>query len=97
MKYYLKKTQQLFWDPHGSPDEGGKTVKVLTSEDFKSFEPDTNECYGDDGEIITGEEENYGEDGYNCETNEHHYAEITKEEYDKYKVIIKEYDKLLKL
>ena len=95
MKYYLMQSYQYFWDPHGTPDDGGRTVDVITSKDLDGFEPKKGEFYDEDNELTNEDDENYGEDGYNCETNEYKYEEITKEEYDKYSVIITEYNNLL--
>ena len=94
MKYYLMQSHQYFWDPHGEPDSGGHTVNVITSEDL-GFEPKNGSFYNEDNELTEEDDEHYGEDGYNCETNEYSYEEITKEEYDKYSVIITEYNNLL--
>ena len=94
MKYYLMQSYQDFWDPHGTPDEGQHTVDVTTSEDL-GFEPKKGGFYDEDNELTKEEDEHYGEDGYNCETNEYTYEEIGKEEYDKYSVIIAEYNNLL--
>lgn len=112
--YVLVEVTTYFYDPHGTPDEGGtvKYVDVIENGDweedgqyfsYNDIDDDENPgtpyvpgvSYNDDGISENDDDrEYYSEDGYNCEKNWTRIKIITKEEYDKFKYIIDEYEKI---
>lgn len=94
-KYYLVVESTLFVDPHGSPDDGGIVKKVEYTDLYNNLDPSLT--YNEDFEPVDIEDEDYyqgSEDGYNSRYIEYNFKEISKEEFDRAKNIIEEYNKL---
>jgi len=92
-KYYLVHENTFFYDPHGTPDNGGSRTFVSKEKFYKDLKPGV--CYEDDGNVFNDEEnEYYAEDGYNCEVTTFTFQIITEEQYKEYDKIINDYNKL---
>ena len=96
MKYYLERREQYFHSAGGEVDNGGVWVAYISSEELDGFEPVDGEFYNEDLEPINEDDEHGSEDGYNDEENQYEYKEVSKEQYDKYKTVISNYNKLNK-
>lgn len=96
-KYYLIKTNTCFYDPHGSPDEGGSTVKTEHTDKYNDL--DLSKTYTNmDGLRVFedgDDDEWYSEDGYNYDVDFLEIKEISKEEYLTYTKIIDQYNTVL--
>lgn len=101
--YLLVKVETEFYDPHGSPDDGGTVKfveKIESQEDWWYNDQHGNpyadgETYNDEGVLRDEDDtEYYGEDGYNCEVEWTSINYITEEQYNEYKEIIEKYDNL---
>jgi hypothetical protein len=90
MAYYLVIKDQIFVDPHGSPDEGG-SEKFITEKDYY-LKLDGNYTCG--GDIVEEEDLQGSEDGYNSEYEYYTVKEITAEQAEEYKNIIDAYNSL---
>lgn len=76
MKYYLKIATTYFYDPHGTPDEGGIEKSVLTEDDLSGVTID--------GEYIDNQAYNnylYYKNKENEEVNEFDYF-LTPDDYE---------------
>ena len=98
-KYYLVKTDTSFYDPHGTPDNGGTKIEVKYTDKYNDL--DLSKIYTNmDGIKVfeDGDDKDwYSQDGYNYEVDFLEIKEITKEEFDNYEKIINNYNNLLKL
>ena len=103
--YYLIKEITTFYDPHGTGDEGGKSLSVNRDHAeygnckegveliYNEYDEDAPEGWT---EPTSNMEENwFGEDGYNCQIETIIVKKISEEEYKAYENIIHEYEKLL--
>ena len=108
MKFLVTQTT-YFFDPHGTPDEGG-TYKFITENpvyehvnpEHYFFSDTVEDCDSDDPlEILAFLEENksnednlYGEDGYNCEAVQYEVQKISDEQAADYQSIIDAYNSI---
>lgn len=108
-QHYLVTQTTSFFDPHGTPDEGG-TVKfvsddphyaLLNKDDYfngdpvENYYPTPDETFEDYLKNEIQDEDNlYGEDGYNCEVQSFSVKKISAKKAEEYKKIIDAYDKL---
>jgi len=109
MKYYLITEYTYYYDPHGSQDYGG-VIKYVSNdakwndekkgvELFEKFWDNWNEETETMEsrewlEELTGEEEWYGEDGYNCHKTSYIIKEINGSQYRIFDSMIKAYEAL---
>ena len=93
-KYYLLTTQSMFYDRHGTPDDGGLKLEVTTDEEYATYKEGV--YYNEEGEEDNEDEEdeNYAQDGYNCELDYFMVRSITEDEYNSFGKIISEYENL---
>lgn len=101
----LVKIKKYFFDPHGSPDFGGKRIIVVEDNgpNLKSDKwcvkyhlmIDENLTYSEDGiEVDVDTDELYAEDGYNCVKEYYSIKVISESEYLNYGEIIQKYKNL---
>lgn len=95
-KYYLVKVQQLFYDPHGSPDKG-QLIKFVTTDDIYLEKIDDLFWDSDLEDKLKKNQikDLAAEDGYNLDVYECvSVKRITKEQYNNYKEILENYERL---
>lgn len=106
MQNYLITQTNYFFDPHGTPDEGG-TIKFISNNpnwgkiNQKLYycneeipEPDEQEIKEWMKENGNNGDDLYGEDGYNCERVKYSVKIINKLNSKKYQKIIEDYNNL---
>lgn len=96
----LVKYTNMFFDPHGFPDEGHFYYNVVLLDDFlrdypKAKENKTYTWNEEKSKLVKLDNADYSsEDGYNCQIEFFTYKIITQEEALKYEKIIEEYNNL---
>lgn len=97
---YLVKTETLFYDGHGCPDNGNIKLEISSNKLYDTFVE--NEFYVEDyyetGYKLYNEDEHEYEstDGYNCKVEFITVKKITEEEVIKFENLIKDYNSLVK-
>ncbi len=88
--YLLVHQTEIFVDPHGSPDLGAVDKFVTTDKEYL----DKNDKYYQHDEEVNEDDLQSSEDGYNMTAEYYTVKKISKEKYDLYKEIIKQYNKI---
>jgi hypothetical protein len=94
-KYYLIKEETSFYDGHGTPDDGGTTIKVEYTSEYNDL--DLSQLYSEDLEVLEDDyDEDFSEaDGYNYDFTTLQIKEISLSEYEEYKEVINTYTEIL--
>lgn len=101
MQKYLLVTQQLFIDPHGTPDEGGIEKSIVSGKEYdkqysEQILPKNKNKSFVNGEWLSEKDDEFrsSEDGYNSEYNVETLKPISDSKAEEYNNIINLYNKI---